>query len=289
MSFEAVALLQWEDPSAAEVATSALQRCRELDPVPVLAGVRILTVLAGVHLSKHEWERAVANYEEAIRVAGPIRELAGLGKLYDGLSLAYQGLGDLGTAVVYSQKALTLSSVVASQLSMARVENNLGVLLLRQDRLDEAEIHLRLALANCQQSGLAQGVSHVLLSLAQLAFRRHRYDEACDLASEAIELSIDAGEALTEAVGYQWQGRILAATGRHRESDRMFQKALSLLGKLDVPRRLAECHRDYAMVLKDRDDLRRSVEHWQQAADLLQRPVDSSSLLDWMEATDTAN
>lgn len=287
--WETAALSMLEDPAATQTALDALRSCRELDPVPSMTQARILGHLAGIQLSRHEWERAISTYEAAVEATMPVRDLRAMSSMYEGLSLAYQGLGDFGTATSYAQKALSLSSVVANRLFFARMENNLGVLLIRTGRWDEAERHLRRALDFCEMDGTTQGKSHVLLSLGQLAFARGDEGEAETFIRDAIELARTTGETMTGAHGQEWLGRILAAIGRDDEADRAFTIAFSLLEAQHAPRRLAECHRQYAEVLQVRGDLERSVLHWQRAAQLWQPPVDALSAFQWMEFEGVAN
>ena len=283
MGWEAAALALSEDRQAVGVAAEALRRCRELDPVPRLTESRILGHLAGMYLTLHEWEQAASAYRGAIEAAGGMRDLASLARMYDGLSIAYQGIGDLATAATHMQRAVALNEVVSNHVALARLENNLGLLLLRRERLDEAEEHLNRALTQCTAYGIEQGRSHVLLSLAQLHHARGDHETAAGLIREAIDASSVAGEHLTVALAHQWLGKVLASMGRARASDRAFETALAQLGTLASPRRLAECHRDFAEALQARDELRRAIEHWQRAADLWQPQVDAISSQDWIE------
>jgi tetratricopeptide (TPR) repeat protein len=279
----AKALYQMEDTSAIEVALEALRRCRELDPVPVATEARILGHLAGIYLLMHEWERAIATYTAAVDAYGPVRDLEAMTRMYDGLSIAYQGLGDITTATRYAERAMALTAISADRAAMARMENNLGVLLLRAQRWTEAEHHLRLALRNCDEAGIVYGRSHVLLSLGQLAEALGDHDRAEEHVSEALRHAAETGETATVALAHQWLGRITCAAGRYADSDRSFETALRLLTDLNVPRRLAECHREYARALQQRDDLARAVVHWQQAAELAQPPVDTVRSADWID------
>jgi tetratricopeptide (TPR) repeat protein len=288
MGWEAAALSMEEDQAAVEVGFEALRRCRELDPVPPLTESRILGHLAGIYLSRHEWEHAIAAYRGAIEAAGPVRDLAAQIKMNDGLSIAYQGLGELGIAVTYAQRAAALTTLASDRLALARIENNLGVLLLRNQRWDEAEEHLRRSLDHCADGGLEQGKSHVLLSLGQLASAQGEQATAELYVQQAIALAREIGEHMTEALGQQWLGRITAAMGRSDDSDRAFTTALTLLEALHVPRRLAECHRAFAEVLQQRDDLRRAVLHWQRAAELWQPPVDAVGAAHWIDSVTLA-
>lgn len=288
LALEATALTQAEDRSAPAVGLEALRRCKALDPVPAATVSRIFTTLAAVYISQHQWERAVEAYRGALNAAGAVRDLGGMSKIYDGLAIAYQGLGDLASAAAYGQRAIALASVASNEVALARLEGNFGLLMLRSRQWEEAEEHLGQALALCNAGGIHHGKCHVLLSLVQLAATRGEMERAQSLALEAVDLAAGVGAELTQALGYQWLGKILAATGDALGSDRCFDLAFALLARQGVPRRSAECHSDYAEILERRGDLVRAIEHLREAASLWQAPLDATDALDWAQPADIA-
>lgn len=266
--WEAAALGMEEDPTALERAREALRRCREVDPVPREAEAQILSTLGGIYLTRHDWDRAAAAYESAAQAAGQIKGLDRLAHTYDGLSLALQGSGDLLSALKYAHLALGLSSIQRNQLHLARTENNLGLLLVRMGRWQEAEWHLRESLRHCEEGGITTGRCHVLLSFGELCFHRGDLAAAERAVKEAIERAESSGERLTLALAWQWLGRVQTKLDRDHDADRCFVTAITMLRELDARHRLAECHADYAQVLDGRGDLQRSVNHWRAASQL---------------------
>lgn len=289
MGWEAAALNIQEDRSALDVAGEALRRCRELSGVPSSTESRILGHLAGIYLSRHEWEPAIDAYKGAVAASEAVRDLAGMTSLYEGMSIAHQGLGDLSMAAIYAQRAVALSSVIANSAALARLENNLGVLMLRGGQWQEAEEHLQRAIDHCEAAGIEHGQSHVLLSLAQLAYLRQDYGQAEWYARRTVSVAGQVGEPQTCSLGQQWLGKIMAALGQHDEADVAFEAALSTLTELRAPRRLAECHQAFAEVLEQRGELGRAVAHWREAATLRNPPVDNADGRGWIEPADLAN
>jgi tetratricopeptide (TPR) repeat protein/DNA-binding XRE family transcriptional regulator len=289
MGWEAAALDIQEDTSALDVALEAVRRCGEVEGVPPSIESRVLCQLASIYLSRHEWAPALDAYEGALAAAQPVRDLAGMTRLYEGMSIAHQGLGDLPMAAVYAQRAVALSSVMANHAALARLENNLAVLMLRAGRWDEAEAHLQRAMDHCEAGGIVHGLSHVLLSLAQLYHLRKDYGRAEWYARRTINSATEVGEQQTCSLGHQWLGRILAALGRREESEVEFEAALKMLEPLDAPRRRAECHQAYAEVLEQFGEVNRALVHWREAARLRNPLVDSAEGDDWIQPVNLAN
>jgi tetratricopeptide (TPR) repeat protein len=56
-------------------------------------------------------------------------------------------------------------------------------------------------------------------------------------------------------------GNLLAA-------DDHFAEAIDMLGELEAPDRLRDCHMDYAQLLEDRGDFKAAMRHWKSAAEI---------------------
>ena len=265
MDWEAAAL--GEDPASLELAREALERCRELEPIPVDIEARILTRIATKHLQRHEWEEAIECYDSALEVSRSLSDLDRMARLYDGLSDAYRQLGNLDKAHTHAQKAIALHRVARDRTMLARGENNLGVLLTEQGRFDEAAEHLRRSLDICAELGIEGGRAHVLLSLAELEIARGDGATARDFLAEARLLANRLGEKLTLAYAHQLGGRLAAAEKDSAGADRDYRKALTLMTQARAGERLVECHSEYARVLEDRGDLGAAVQQWRLAVE----------------------
>ncbi len=130
-------------------------------------------------------------------------------RLYD---LAYE-LGEKGDAegsIRVWREALHLEP------DEAKAHNNLGGLLLRAGRLDEAEEHLRAALR------ADESLSNARSNLGLLLMQRQRWSEARRELERALELNPDSAEARVNL------GGVLLVEGRHGDAAAQLRKALAL-------------------------------------------------------------
>lgn len=270
--WEACALYLKEDKRALSVAEQALKLCRSTEPRLPGTEARILEHIASVHVKNHAFDLAIAFYEEALQVAGTMRDLPRLGRTYHGLSIAYQERGDLGRAIEYTHKALALYALEHDTALLARGENELGLLLMRGGQLGRAEESFRTALAHFEEAGTERAKSHVLVSLAELQMRSGRHADAIETAKKAIDLARRLDERLAQADGHVLLARLQERAGRRELATKEFGVALKLLSKEGQKDRLAEAHASYAEVLETRGDERRASQQWKKAAKLaLQR------------------
>lgn len=246
----ACAYFRLDDPRQGPTAEDALRACRELRPVPRHLESRILGNLALMHAHAQRWQQAVYFYEECLRASTELRNLRHRALIYDGLSLAYQRLGNLGGATSYAHKAIALYGIESDIASIALAENNLAEILLRSGHLDDAERHVQTALRLCEENGLRKpALAYGLLTLGEIRLARHSPD-ASDLLTRAMAAADEQSLQVPVATAHQLLGRAAAEEGRHEDAMREFELAVAVLEKLDMPERLRDCLLEYATCIE---------------------------------------
>lgn len=269
--WEACALYLKEDSRALAVAERALRLCRATEPRLPGTEARILEHIATIHVKNHTYDRAITYYEEALQIAGGVRDFSRLGRTYHGLSIAYQERGDLARAVEFTHKALALYGLEHDTTLLARGENELGLLLMRQGQTARAEDAFRTALAHFDEAGTERAKSHVLLSLGELLLQVGRYQDGIDIVKKAVQMARRLDEKLAWGSGQQLLAQLYERTGRRELADKEFGGAMRLLRAEGLKDRLAEAHASYAEMLERRGDSRRANRHWKEAANLALR------------------
>lgn len=254
-----------EDRSALSVAEANLAACRRLQPANQALEARILGRLGSIHLVRHEWSKAVDYYSQAIEAAGEVKDLSRRGKMYSDLGGAYEHLGDLMRAREYSQKAITIHELLNDQLSVARAQNNLGLVLMRQGYLDKAREHLDRSLRIFEETGVELGKSHVLLSLAELELDGHDPDAAGRRLEEARALAERSNESGSLSKAHELLGRVAESRRNSATADREFGQAISILERAGLPEPLVGCLAAYAAVLEKRGDTQGALEQMKRA------------------------
>jgi tetratricopeptide (TPR) repeat protein len=254
-----------EDPSALTVAEANLAACKRLQPANRAIEARILGRLGSIHLARYEWSKAVDYYSQAIEVAGELKDLSRLGKMYSDLGGAYEHLGDLTRARTYSQKAITIHEILHDRLSVARAENNLGLVLIRQGELERARDHLDSSLRIFEEAGVELGKSSILMSLAELELSCNDPDGARRRLEEARELSERNHETGNAGKAHQFLGGVAELRGDTVMADREFRQAISILDRAGLPEPLVGCMAAYAAVLEKRGDTQGALEQMKRA------------------------
>jgi tetratricopeptide (TPR) repeat protein len=254
-----------EDRSALSVAEANLAACRRLQPANQALEARILGRLGSIHLVRHEWSKAIAYYSQAIEVAGEVKDLSRRGKMYSDLGGAYEHLGDLLRAREYSQKAITIHELLNDRLSVARAQNNLGLVLVRQGYLEQAREHLDSSLRIFEETGVELGKSHVLLSLAELEMGGDDPDAARRRLEEARALAERSNEKGSLSKAHELLGRVAESLGQVSLADREFGTAISILERAAMQEPLVGCLAVYAGLLEKRGDTQGALEQLKRA------------------------
>jgi len=263
--WEAGCLYLLEDSRALAVGKEALDLCRALEkPAPLLES-RILEHLGSIHVRNHAFDTAIQCYQQALEAAGAIRDLPRLARVYHGLAAAYDGRGETDRAVEFVHKALSLYSLEDDAALMARAENELGLVLMRERQFERAEELFLSALRHLGSSGTEIGRSHVMLSLGEMYLAAGRLAEAVAIIRDAIERAHRMEEPLAQSAGHQLLGEALERLGRPLEADEEFRGGLAILRREDLSDRLVEMHVSYAALLQRRSDLDGALHHVKEA------------------------
>ena len=252
-------------PDALAKAERALAFCRGLKPIPTPTEARLLFIVASAHLANHQWDKAIELYETAIEASGDFFDLRRMAKMYSGLSVAYQELGQIDTASRFATRSVALLEALRDRVSLARSENNLGLILMARGELPEARRHLDRSLELSEETDLQVGRSQVLLSLCELCLQEGNIDQARAFAQEAMELSERLHEGPNVAAAHMWLGRVADKADDQETTDREFALAIRGLEQLGTHERLLQCHGIYAEILERRGDVARAYVHMKKA------------------------
>jgi tetratricopeptide (TPR) repeat protein len=264
---EASAAYMMQDPGALALAEGALATCRSLNPVPRLTESRMLGVLGGVHAANHQWEAAIRAYEQSIAAGDVVQDLRRLSMLYSGLSQAYQEIDNTSQATHYAQRAMTIHETLNDRIALARTENNLGMMLLREGDVAKSRSHLERSLRLFKEAGADVGAkAAVLLSLCELELAELHVDEAARFATEALELASRLSAVATIADAHAWLGRIAADRGDEGAADAEFAAAFDVLELPGAyPELSSRTYARYADILEARGDIVGAVQHLKRA------------------------
>jgi len=146
---------------------------------------------------------------------------------------------------LYEAEARLAQAIAGNDLTrvrsdLARVENDLGILLLRQGDVSQAEEFVLSAIRRFEEGGLERRRSHSLLTLAEVRQCQGRLDLAIDAVHKAIELAERLDETQALAAAYRQLGEVHAAGGELDAAAASFERALAILRRAGLEAAHAE-------------------------------------------------
>jgi len=258
--WEATALYLKEDARAVTLGEDALDRYRALEPRRPEVEARMVEHLATFLVQRSDYVRAQQCYQQALQIAGPVLDLTRIARIYHGLGRCCYSLGQSRRAIELISRAVALYAVendlrpAPAQIALPRVENDLGVIYLREGYLDRAEELFLSSLRRLHEAGAERLQTHVLLSLAEVRQGQDRLAEAFELAEQARELAKRLELTTVVATAYRQLGELHELRHEHDLADSHFHEALSILDQANRTGERSKCMAAYQRILDARAD-----------------------------------
>ena len=233
-----------------------------------------------VEISTGCLDEALSLLEQAAPLLETIRDDAWTGKFHMQRALVFQAMGgaeNYDRALIDSTAASVHFEQSNHRRYFARVENNIGLLLLKLDRYEEALEHLDNARATFVEIGDVGTAAQVNETRARVFLAQGRYPDAEKIAFSAASVLESGGEYSLLAEALEAQGIALARMGRH-------QSALGLLKRsAHIAETAGDRHISGRMFLTILEELKNSLsageigELYREADERLGRQLDAET------------
>ncbi len=180
---EATKLVRVEVQRAERVAALAAELADQLDDPPVRGRSR--RALANVVQARHDYQTALRLYEEAVAIYtefGPELE-AGITRSSALQTLAFVGQHD--RSMQWAEEARRIFEAENDALRLGRLDLNVGTIVYRQERFEEARELMERAYDRLLEVGEPPDVAHCLRNLATVHIGLKNFKEAEDVYARA--------------------------------------------------------------------------------------------------------
>ena len=162
------------------------------------------TSLGNLFQSLGENKRALEQYEQAIELAGKLKDFVSLGWAHGNMGNAFLGLYQKDKAIFYLDKSLELTiKHEPSPQAIGRAYNNLGTAYQSLDDLEKAGEFYDLALSQAIYGRDVPGQARVYGNIGNLFMLQKKYDQAILHYSETLSISNDPS---TKSTAYHNRG-----------------------------------------------------------------------------------
>ncbi|NJC82914.1 AfsR/SARP family transcriptional regulator [Planosporangium mesophilum] len=213
-------------------------------------------------------DEAVSHLDAAVALH---RELGNRGSQADalnGLAAAHRDAGRHAEALELAGAALELADGTGYQKFRADAFNVLGTVYRELGCCQRSRDHHERALESARTIGNPYAEATALIGLAAVLTRQDRYDQAADLAREALRVSTDMGFATLRAQALTCLARVQLAVGSLAEACRDGECAVTALRGTGARLELTRTHALLAEVHERAGRPDHAAEHRRRAADL---------------------
>lgn len=192
---------------------------------------------AELHFRSGDFEGAVRQYQEALRIARSVEDIDGIAANAISLSIAYQRLGKHAEARTSLAPVLGHSRLSFPPARLAQAALRRAVLDFDQQRHAEAAEWIEKAAAWCGRQGcaLSGAIDNVR---GQIALEQGRTDTAGASARAALEASRGSGDRVEAANAMRLLGNVAIRAGDAAAALTALTEALAIDRELALPRKI---------------------------------------------------
>jgi tetratricopeptide (TPR) repeat protein len=204
--------------------------------------------LAHVAWRQGRYDDAVIAGEKGVAGARATDAPQLLAEGYKHLGTAHVLKGDHATGIELYRRALSIYESLSDLQGLMNVHNNIGIVLRRQSRWDEALAEQQRAQDLARRIGDVWGIGMALANMAETLRNRRDYDGAIAAAEEALRCWLQVGNAVGVATVHMNLGILHFEHGHLDEARESLHLALAEWAKLDSRLFLPELYRTLAKV-----------------------------------------
>ena len=164
------------------------------------------------------------------------------------LALFHLAQGDLARAHICQSQVLTQQNESGDKSAAATAHHQLGIILQRQGKLDQALAHFRDALALREQIGDQVGIATSLDALGQIHLEQDAYAEAHTYLQRALKIAETLGGPVGSARVLTHLGTLYQRQKKFDDARACFERALAIQERIgnraaiaDLQKRLEAC------------------------------------------------
>src|SRR5438309_3958000 len=204
--------------------------------------------LAHVAWRQGRYDDAVTAGEKGVAGAGAADAPQLLAEGYKHLGTAHVLKGDHATGIELYRRSLSIYESLNDLQGLMNVHNNIGIVLRRQSRWDEALAEQQGAQDLARRIGDVWGIGMALANMSETLRNRRDYNGAIAAAEEALRAWVQVGNAVGVATVHMNLGILRFEHGDLDEARESLHLALAEWAKLDSRLFLPELYRTLAKV-----------------------------------------
>ena len=216
--------------------------------------------IGNIYLEKGEWELAKRYYLKSLATARRIRDFRMQGMIYNNLGVIAMFQGLLEQAIARYQRSLFYYEKDGYKKGMGETYLNIGICHADLRDFEKSDQFHRKTLEIAQEIGDVYLQSKIYLHWTEVALEMVNLEFARELCDQAFELSSQLKDQLDIAQAFQHYGKIFRLMNKFALSKKHFEESIKICLSYDGLQVLAEDYRELALLYRDQEDNRKTLE-----------------------------
>lgn len=221
---------------------------------------RLLVSLGTMYRRLKRTTKAITSYEAALATASRESELMLAGRGYMGMAATHYDSGELDAAISHYQRALELFRRVSDIELELQALQSISIVQFENEQVGAAKVSAERAMSRALEVGDAHWAAVVEVTLARVALKEGRADDALRLAKHAEKILGESADQIQQADALGAIGAAYEALGRTKDADHSYRASLDLYTKVDDLADRSGMAAEYARVLKTRGQIDEAFE-----------------------------
>lgn len=230
-----------------------------------------LLIELGETYQEYDYSKALALGYDALSMAEPIAYQEGVFYAYNTISTAYNGIGPIDSAYLYSRLALDLAIEMNEEFSLAVAKNNMGIYYLNQGNYPLSLQYLQEALEHDSNTGEYVDPTGVYANIGILHEEMGDEEKAIEYYLKSAEAALTFEDEASIAYAYLDYGYVDAMQGKLDSALQHYENALAIYQKIEHANREAETLYYIGEIYYEREDYDRALSYQEEALAIYER------------------
>ncbi len=224
----------------------------------------ILGNIGGIFYQLKKYDRALSYAKLNLQKAYDIADTSEIAYGNLRMAIVYQSLDSLKKSLAYNRKASAFLEILNDFTTLVYVENTLGAIQKKQNKLDSSVYHQKRALDFAVKSGENESIAHTTLALAESYFEQRKIAEAIKTVNSGLDIAVKGNFPIHTKNAHDLLYRIAVLQKNFKkalEERNAYLVVSDSLNTAEAQERLAEVETKYETAKKEAEITRLSLEN----------------------------
>lgn len=230
-----------------------------------------LLIQLGETYQEYDYSKALALGYDALSIAESIAYEEGVFYAYNTISMAYNGIGPIDSAYLYSRLALDFAIEMNEAFSLAVAKNNMGIYYLNQGNYPLSLQYFQEALEHDSHTGDYLDPTAVYANIGIVHEELGDEDKAIEYYLKSAEAALAIEDEASTAYAYLDYGYVDAMQGKTESALQHYENALAIYQKIKHTNREAETLYYIGEIYFEREEYDQALDYQQKALAIYER------------------